>query len=581
MHLLIYVEPHPVRNGFMQHNWIAHQFAQSLSSHWGAGPDQVRLLVNRHVGEEMAVRYPDSWPHFICPSSALSRKIDEALVDWASAGLDIWAGLLTGTGPICALYEELLDDVKQHIYDFDTILLWGDNGAVRRFAARHHIQVIHMELGPTRIPFKQTVMFDPEGTNGNASLSQLHIEDIRAAYDHPPLSTDVWRLTMGGGARPVSDDLIRLGLGTGNQKRPGERTKKSILIPLQLSDDANVLLHSPYKSPLAMLQALLPKLQDKGVQVLIKPHPAATHRPLNVTAQDKALRFARTFPNVTVTGPGITNDDATTLLRQVDGIVTLNSSVGFESLLFNKKLCVIGESPYKIKGVFPDFDSFINDDFDKEQYDENIKYLVDYFLTSAFWSIDKGFDFKTIQNTAELFTSLTTLPPTAQADRARLRLTHQATGDGSKLHRHGRVLEMEPPLPAAAASPGWNGIQAGPKGELISPGTGSLPLLPTAHIYFIDTWQLNPTLLVQGWAFDQRTLMMPKRLFATLPGRILWSSTCSVERPGAQAAFALNTSRVGFGFSLQVQLGNEEEAQSLRVFAVNDCFQATELLPSK
>lgn len=567
----------------MQHNWIAHQFAKSLSGHWGAGagPNQVRLLVNRHVGEEMAVHYPDSWPHFICPSTAFSRRIDEALVDWASAGLDTWAGLLTGTGPICALYEELLDDVKQHIYDFDTILLWGDNGAVRRFAARHHIQVIHMELGPTRIPFKQTVMFDPEGTNGNASLNQLHIADIRAAFDQPPLPADAWRVMMGGGARPVSGGLIRLGLGAGNQKRPGERRKKSILIPLQLSDDANVILHSPYKSPLAMLQALLPKLQDKGAQVLVKPHPAATHRPLNVTAQDKALRFARTFSNVTIMGSDITSDDAPTLFRQVDGIVTLNSSIGFESLLFNKKLCVIGESPFKIKGVFPDFDSFLNDEFDENEYDDNIGYLVDYFLSSAFWSFDKGFYFKTLQNVAELFTSLAALPPAAQAERARLRLTHQARSDGGKLYRHGRVLEMEPPPSVSPPSSGWNGIQAGPKGELISPGTGSLSLLPTAHTYFIDTWQVNPTFLIQGWVFDQRTLMMPKRLFATLPGRILWSGTCTVERPGAQAAFALNTSRVGFGFNLPVQAGSEEEARSLRVFAVNDCFQATELLPAR
>lgn len=63
------------------------------------------------------------------------------------------------------------------------------------------------------------------------------------------------------------------------------------------------------------------------------------------------------------------------LISISDVVVTVNSSVGFESLYFDKPVVVLGEAVYKPKNLFPSIDEFLSDGFDLDSYLQNIGVL--------------------------------------------------------------------------------------------------------------------------------------------------------------------------------------------------------------
>lgn len=119
-------------------------------------------------------------------------------------------------------------------------------------------------------------------------------------------------------------------------KIPAHRPETPYLfLPLQVSKDSNLLLCSAYDN-LAALSYAARRATDKGLLLVVKPHPAEDDARLN-----KAV--ARVC---TENGHLLTTCNTTELLLGATEVVTINSAVGMEAKLLGKPVTILGESLY-------------------------------------------------------------------------------------------------------------------------------------------------------------------------------------------------------------------------------------------
>ncbi len=119
-----------------------------------------------------------------------------------------------------------------------------------------------------------------------------------------------------------------------------------VFVPFQVMLDSQVLLHSPW---LASMEALFEAVQAaqlllgaRAPVVVFKEHPSCPRRYPLLHAQADASGGALRFANGNATGE---------LIAGAQGVVTLNSSVGVESLLLGKPVLALGNAIYAIEGV--------------------------------------------------------------------------------------------------------------------------------------------------------------------------------------------------------------------------------------
>lgn len=234
-----------------------------------------------------------------------------------------------------------------------------------------------MELGCSRKPFIDSVVMDPWGVNGDASISKADIKKIRGIK------------SVGTGM----DDLLRYGydnLSLAYEELfryvPDENLRKLInndakiaFIPLQLYDDANLLKYSPYTSVKDVLEDIIPPLIEHGYICLIKEHPGSKQRSGALCANDEAKKYATNFDNVIWIDYNNNAASNVFFYSVSDLIVTVNSSTGFESLFFEKPLIVLGDAVYKLNNVFPSLDEYLNSELDDKKYTADIATLRYFF----------------------------------------------------------------------------------------------------------------------------------------------------------------------------------------------------------
>lgn len=398
MNILFYAEPLPIRNSFHQHSGVAHKFSKMIvdnADYLMESGIKVQVLANNHVHNELLMSAPELRPFLHVFDPNVSSAIEGMLVDWRAKGIEMWKDLMSGRGDSSIFTDEILTQVKKTCFDFDVLVCWGQNGALTNFCRKNNILLLHMELGSIRNPFPEYVILDPCGVNGNASPLNLTIEDIKSVSD------------------PIDPHFARLLLSVDDQNQSEKRTafdackrvfknrdilqaEKIALLPLQLLDDANILLYSPFKTPLDFLEKTIPTLVEGGYHVVVKAHPAAKTRPVNYLHQKECIEYSSNLNNVTVLDEDVTAIENLELVNLVDLVVTINSSLGFESLLFDKVVCVLGDAMYKVRDIFPSLEDVISGCFDVSLYKKNIRYLVafileNYFLSPSFVASSKFF----------------------------------------------------------------------------------------------------------------------------------------------------------------------------------------------
>ncbi|AWI86758.1 hypothetical protein CEW88_23640 (plasmid) [Alloyangia pacifica] len=376
MRVLFYVEPHPIRNVFTHFKDVAQSFAPLLET----GPRlDTRIYANAATFDLLKDALTTADLRLI-----RSTKEDEAIfsrynVPWVGQGFPHWLNLMAGTGQIAKDYEAVLERIWRR-FPFDVIIHWGENGAVTNFIKDREITRIGMELGCTRPPFFDSLVMDPYGTNGSGIVPKLTVADLREIVEDVPMSRAEAMLAYSQNIEAMPYEL-QVAPMPGDLLARVAGVEKLAFLPLQLFDDANLLRFSPYQSLRDVVLDAVPKLAAAGYTTIITPHPATKHRPQGAMAESVAKVELRQWADQVIwLEPGETRPSNPQLISLADLTVTVNSSVGFEALYFDKPVVVLGDAIYKPRDLFPTLDEFLAGRFDREAYLDGIGLLRRFFL---------------------------------------------------------------------------------------------------------------------------------------------------------------------------------------------------------
>lgn len=379
MRVLIYVEPHPIRNSHTMFNDVARRFLPLLV---GSTPDfDVRMYGTRALLGALGVEAVAGVEKRLIRASAAEEALFAGhLCDWETEGIPAWLSLMAG-GDVADEYVGVLRRVWS-IFPYDIIIHWGEDGAVTRFVEERPVTRIAMELGCTRAPFLGTVVMDPFGTNGNAIVPRLSIEDLREIVGDNPMTAAEALYGYSGNVEALPYEQQFLPLDGGDwSARILASTQKIAFLPLQLHDDANLLHFSKYETVEDVVLDVVPKLAAAGYLTVIKTHPDAKSRHQSQAAFSLARAALRPWADDVVwldATKAVYNNAQ--LAALADLVVTVNSSVGFESLYYDKVVSVLGDAVYKPTGLFPDLDEAISDVFDLPTYLHGIGLLRRFML---------------------------------------------------------------------------------------------------------------------------------------------------------------------------------------------------------
>lgn len=110
-------------------------------------------------------------------------------------------------------------------------------------------------------------------------------------------------------------------------------SKKYIFFPLQVSIDTQIVIHSDINLQDALDYAIQ-KADELGYDLLVKPHPAEPNiKFMKSLLKDKKLCLV--------------NYNTLELIKNAYEIITINSTVGLEARLLNKKVDILGKALYK------------------------------------------------------------------------------------------------------------------------------------------------------------------------------------------------------------------------------------------
>lgn len=345
--ILVYIEPHPVRNYFEEFYDVGMLLCDSMHQLDQDRQYDFRYVSNDAVIDRLIVERPNLSYLSLRFTADENRKLNSFYGQWNLKTINEWLSLVKGDGEVSDFYVSVLDRLRQE-YQFDAILLWSDNGAVRKFGKKAGIPVLHAEFGPTRHPFHKTIYFDPLGTNGAAAVLSAPLEQLELKAEVP---RDTWLTRQG----KVWNDEKKVGVIDAPLTVEPElaadvySSSPYIFIPLQLEDDLNTQLYSKYKTPEAFLKHVIPQALAAGLNVIVKGHPAAQGRTFNLIAETKALKFARTMGDRVRILPRNTSAlQSMNVIMQSAAVITINSSVGFEALLLGKNTLLYGKAAFDI-----------------------------------------------------------------------------------------------------------------------------------------------------------------------------------------------------------------------------------------
>lgn len=383
MKVLFYVEPFVIRNN------PSYFYGYVCENFYGLAKDKLlqksfdtRLFVNLETFDNLKTKKKldaDANKNIIIPSDKYKFLTKKYSLCWENDGINTWIQLMKGEGEVSQDYMSLLSSIWNE-FPFDVIIHWGENGAITKFCNEYSITHIGMELGCCRKPFFDSIIMDLFGTNGNAIIPQLDINQIKEIVSDNYMSKNE--------ALFLYSDLDVSGYKNQFDLLPNsllsnlDFSKKIAYIPLQLHDDANLLNFSKYNTIKDVVMDVVPKLIKHNYQVIIKYHPASSKRAGSVNANKLSSFFLEKYRKdvilLDINTPS--NIDNSQLFSISDLVITVNSSTGFEALYFDKVLVVLGDAVYKPKNLFPNLDEVLENKFDKKAYLHNIGILRRFVL---------------------------------------------------------------------------------------------------------------------------------------------------------------------------------------------------------
>ena len=261
------------------------------------------------------------------------------------------------------------------------ILVWnGSNlrGALAIHLARQRrMPVVHAEHG--YLP--GTTQIDLEGVNHGASISRLAASGLAQLPPDPALDAeldaDIARFKAGQKMRDLNPlppaelrrnlrarfasrvsfwlerralpFVNRLSVPTSSASALPERF---VLLPFQVRSDSQLVLHSPlYGND---LEAVVRELDAALAQIDPQLRLVAKFHPYELPHVQRGYRdLPRRYPRVCF----VSNVPMTRLLEKAAAVVTINSTVGFEALVYDKPVLALGRNFYTVPGIVDCLDS--------------------------------------------------------------------------------------------------------------------------------------------------------------------------------------------------------------------------------
>ena len=174
--------------------------------------------------------------------------------------------------------------------------------------------------------------------------------------------------------------------------------EKFIFVPFQVAYDSQIIYFSDFKS-MRELFYLIKEISEKlDLSFVFKEHPSdkkSDYSDLYKETNDKVI-FANSI-------------STQELIEKSEAVITINSSVGMESLLFHKKVFVLGEAFYRIDGIVKpttkkELLNDLKDDFeiDEKLVNNFLFYLLNEYLVKDSWKNPSQEHFEEISKRLEL-----------------------------------------------------------------------------------------------------------------------------------------------------------------------------------
>lgn len=345
--ILFYVEPHPFRNGFYE---LAGNCKRLIKAFCESCPRNYdfKVFSNPYILSDYLEKSGMSPNFLIWPTGQEAAIIQSQFGSWDQAHVNMRTNLVMGTGQLANFYYTCLERIYDEKYKFDGVVLWSDNGAVRKFCKERNIPACHVELGATREPFPQTVYLDPLGTNGFASVLRAPLDKLEPKMIVP---RRVWPLRK----TADNDSTAIPGLVDGPFTFNPDfkyRTYDYVVAPLQTADDLNTVLFSPFKSPAEFTKFVCEETRNSGLKVIFKEHPVASYTPFTLMRQLEAFNVAKEYDHTEVIEKKMSPMEYLATVLNSRAVVSINSSASFEASLLGKPAFNLGQSYYNIDGSY-------------------------------------------------------------------------------------------------------------------------------------------------------------------------------------------------------------------------------------
>lgn len=136
---------------------------------------------------------------------------------------------------------------------------------------------------------------------------------------------------------------------------PKSLPERYFFVPFQVPGDSQIVINSPWVSSMEQFYYLLKKahkqLRDQGQvdvpHLVFKEHPSYAGRFEGLYDIDEFCLFAN-------------ENNTQELIENAQAVITINSTVGIESLLLGKKVMTLGDACYNIEGLVLHADSEVN-----------------------------------------------------------------------------------------------------------------------------------------------------------------------------------------------------------------------------
>jgi len=321
----VFFLPFPLRGVIAPHLWVFYRAFTTLenrafyiaSADYFEDPENHRLLGRAETRADSAsyqrYRIPsaeelDSLPKAIVPRELVTDYLEQFGADLKTA----WRNYLTVSDPkLSGWIGQRIGELNAGGSRLEAVVTWSNCPSLESACLAAGIPVIHCELGPYRYPdYLGTTYFDLRGVNGNTE-ARVRYEAYQAAGEKrnfTPLAPSEIRHLLGARELPTTGKTYRVG------------------VPLQVEDDSNVVAFASGMDTSTLLNWV--SSQYSANDIVIRSHPASQLK----YAGDKGV---------------VDNSPSTAdFLGSCDEIVTLNSSVAAEALLYQKTARTLGEASF-------------------------------------------------------------------------------------------------------------------------------------------------------------------------------------------------------------------------------------------